>query len=168
MSDDKKDKDGAVLSAERARQLILARRARFMAAALAGLSNGSCEGGPQICLSVMREEDSGRPGDGGPRVCLKVDSGRDPDGPSVCLQPPSCEDYGGRNGDCYRFDGGKPRDAGSDAGDGGDGGDGAAQDAGPRVCLSIDASPPPKVDAGPRVCLSILALERPDDEDPRP
>jgi hypothetical protein len=139
MTDEKKPKD---LSAERARELILKRRARFMAAALAGLSGLSCDdGGPSVCLSLvapdagepdvclsMRGPDAGKPRDGGPRL--------NPDGgPRVCLQP-------------IRHDAGPDDDAGpSDAG----GKDAGVPDAG-------------DLDSGPRVCLILVVQADEDDE----
>lgn len=118
MTDEKKDK--ATWSAERARQIILQRRARFVAAALAGLGGAACDGGPQVCLSLQGPEPDDTM-DAGARVCLSM------------LR------------DAGRADPGKKRDAGaSDAGrdtDGGaeNGADGGPRgiDAGPQVCLSV-------------------------------
>lgn len=115
MSDDEKPKEP--LTPERARQLILSRRATFLAAALAGL-NACGEDGPQVCLSLA-PHDGGQPTkDGGPKICLSVQPQMDA-GPRVCLTPP-------RN-----LDAGDPWGA-DDAGDAGDAGDG-----GPQVCLTL-------------------------------
>lgn len=87
---------------QEAKRIILARRARFVAAALAGLNAAMCggksdSGTPQPCLDFA--EDGGNP-----RPCLtpqqQEDAGRDADAePQPCLAP-------------------QPEDAG----DGGDGG----------------------------------------------
>src|SRR5688500_18363927 len=99
------------MGSDDARRLILARRARFLASALASLSVAvACGGGteseanPQPCLRKV--PDGGMSADAEPQVCLgptQQDAGKDGE-PQVCLSP-------------------KPPDAG-DAGDGGDGGDG--------------------------------------------
>jgi hypothetical protein len=91
-----------------AKRLILARRARFVAAALAGVAvacgGATDEGDPQPCLSI-------RPTDGG------IDSAK----PQPCLEPSVDEDAGPQP--CLSP---LPPDAG-DAGD---------ADAGPQPCLS--------------------------------
>ncbi len=116
------------------REAILARRRRFMAAALSGLVMTQCASTAQPCLRVGQDSavDTGSPGDTGrdtgPQPCLTVDAaldtGRDAGfdvGPQPCLEP--------------------PLDAGFDTS--------------PQPCLSvaIDAGPP---DAGPLPCLSPL------------
>ena len=98
-----------------ARRLILARRARFVAAAVAGITvacGGATEqADPQPCLRVA--QDGGGPRDastdvGEPQVCLDVDappdagpdgptdSGPDTSGPRPCLSmlPPDAGDGG--------------------------------------------------------------------------
>ena len=87
---------------EEAKRIIFARRARFVAAAVAGLNLAMCggkseDGDPQPCLSQRYEPDSGNP-----QPCL---SQRDPDAgrdradaadasddadaePQPCLSPP--------------------------------------------------------------------------------
>jgi hypothetical protein len=83
-----------------AKRLILARRARFVAAALAGVAaacGGETEESPRVCLSVLA--DSG-PGDASgsdaePQPCLaplppdaSTDAASDADaGPQPCLSP---------------------------------------------------------------------------------
>lgn len=143
------------MSLERARQIILSRRARFVAAALAGVQGAGCEvtrvclsfsppdvdagnshtadGGPSVCLGMAY--------DGGTRECLTFDAG-----PQVCLSPPwepCLDDY---------LDAGAPRDAGP-------------TDAGP------DASVDGGADAGakepcPRVCLTLSVRFVPEDDEP--
>jgi hypothetical protein len=121
MTDEKKPKD---LSAERAREIILKRRARFMAAALAGLTGLGCNDGPTVCLSLAGPDD-GAPDDDDSGPCLSAprDAGRFnlDAGPRVCLTP-------------IRPDAGVPDASRNDAGDAGIFED---VDAGPRVCLNV-------------------------------
>jgi hypothetical protein len=99
------------MGGDEARKLILARRARFVAAAFAGVAatcGGACE--PDPCLSIaMDERDLDGGNDGTPQPCLTPevfpDSGTDAQ-PQPCLTPP------------IDFDAG---DGGDDAADGGDG-----------------------------------------------
>ena len=73
---------------EDARAFILARRARFVTAALAGVSLATvaCECGPQVCL-----EPAVPPGSGG--------SAGSPDaGPQPCLTPVALAETGGAGG----------------------------------------------------------------------
>ena len=127
--------DEEELDAQRARELILARRNRFVAAALAGVAASACakSSGPQVCLSPP----------------LPTDAGVDASGPQVCLSPPQAclsepmPDAGPMV--CLSI---LPEDAGPsvcldidvDAGANADGGE--QQDAGgppPGVCLSLPA-----------------------------
>ncbi len=87
-----------------AKKLILARRARFVAAAIAGIGTAvACE--PEVCLSVIPATDAGT-------------DAKDT-GPQVCLEPPF--DAGEEENDAG--DASDQGDAG-DAGDASDGGDG--------------------------------------------
>jgi hypothetical protein len=91
-----------------AKRLILARRARFVAAALAGVAVacGGSEAEPEVCLSPLAPRDAGGDAaDAQPQPCLEptFDAGKDAE-PQPCLSP-------------------LPPDAG-DAGDGGDASDG--------------------------------------------
>ena len=98
------------MGSDESRRLILARRARFMAATLTGIGvavacGGGTEDEPKTCLSILIDSGTDR----GPQVCLEPpveDAGKDAE-PQVCLSP-------------------RPPDAGDagDAGDGVDGGDG--------------------------------------------
>lgn len=93
---------------DEARRLILARRARFVAAALTGITAAMCGGeedgaNPRPCLDVA--QDGGRP-----QPCLDVAPDAEP---QPCLAP-------------------LPPDASDDAGDAGDGGDAA-----PQPCLKM-------------------------------
>jgi hypothetical protein len=95
---------------DEARRLILARRARFVAAALTGLTAAMCggtedEANPRPCLDVAQ--------DGGtPQPCLSTVEDA---APQPCLDVvPDAGDGGG--------------DAGEDAGD---------ADAGPQPCLKV-------------------------------
>lgn len=88
---------------EDAKRLILARRARFVAAALASAAmacGGDTESNPNPCLSA-RLEDSGAKADAEPQPCLdpSVPDAGDDASPHPCLS------------------------VAADAGDGGDGGD---------------------------------------------
>ena len=87
-----------------ARSKILARRAAFVAAALAGLSN-ACESQAQMCLSYAIPEDATPPDDADstdadakPNVCLSYpapDDAEPPDDdafPEVCLSPPPSDE----------------------------------------------------------------------------
>lgn len=79
------------MGSDEARRAILARRARFITAALASLAIGGCERKPEVpsepCLSIAPD----RP-DAEPRVCLTPM--RQPEGdagnaePQVCLSKP--------------------------------------------------------------------------------
>lgn len=100
------------------KRLILARRARFVAAALAGLAVARCGG-----------KADGDGSDANPEPCLGV--AYPPGPPGVCLTAPY------RDAGADADDAG---DAGADAGDAGDAGDDA--DAGPQPCLS------PPIDGG--------------------
>ena len=71
---------------EEARAFILARRARFVRAALAGaaLTTVACECGPQVCLEPAVPPGSGGSGsaDAGPQPCLTPAAA-----PQPCLTP---------------------------------------------------------------------------------
>jgi hypothetical protein len=132
----------------RARALILRRRGRFMAAAVAslGMLNTSCSKS-SVCLSFAAPDAGASPDSGGPSVCL---SPQEPDSglPTACLGA--------------GFEDGGPTvcldiaiDAGQDALDAGQ--DAAADDA--AVDGGADGGP----DAGPTVCLSPPAEEPLDD-----
>ena len=82
-----------------AKRLILARRARFVAAALAGVAvacGGSTQDAdPQPCLSPPSQpRDAGSDADAGPRVCLEApleDAGSDEDaGADADAEPQPC------------------------------------------------------------------------------
>jgi hypothetical protein len=96
--------------ADDAKKTILARRARFIAAAMASAtigiaaplgacggetdgpstSDASSEGNPQPCLTQKPPEDGGRDAISEPQVCLTapLDSGRNDDAtPQPCLSP---------------------------------------------------------------------------------
>lgn len=145
---------------ERAKKLILARRAKFVAAAMAGVGMGSASCGgetkegaePQPCLSFAAGGVVNVGGAGGaPQACLTPASGGTLDiggGPAMsggavgsgglpqpCLSAPA--DGGGPNPGT----GGTSSDAGVDAMDS-DAGDAAVEAA------------PPKVDAAPLPCLT--------------
>jgi hypothetical protein len=115
-------------ASHRARNAILARRAKFVAAALAGISIAACK-------------------DGGPFACLKVAAPRDAETedtqPQVCLSPPIDPDAArvwSTDGDAAVDASAGPSDAAA--------GDASAKDAGPRV-LKPDTTLRP-----PTVCLS--------------
>jgi len=84
---------------EDAKRIILARRARFVAAALAGLNLAMCGGksetDPQPCLSVVSDDDGGNPqpclsppGPGPVDAAVDVgDAGTDADDPDAQPQP---------------------------------------------------------------------------------
>jgi hypothetical protein len=109
------------------KKLILSRRARFIAAAVAGagLVQG-CEA--QACLDVAYEPDAAE--DGKAQACLKVamDAAGEDVGPQGCLQPP--------------WDAAEDAEPHADAAD---------EDAGPQMCLEApwDAAE----DAEPQMCL---------------
>lgn len=77
-----------------AKRLILARRAKFVAAAIAGIAAacGGAEADPEPCLSRVLEPRDGGPdanGDAEPRPCLDVspvDASDDAE-PQPCLSP---------------------------------------------------------------------------------
>lgn len=80
-----------------ARRLILARRARFVAAALASVAaTAGVAAGTEACAGAVEQGDAG--GDAAPQPCLK----RPPDdagGPRACLNVALPEDAGGDAGD---------------------------------------------------------------------
>ncbi len=131
------------MSNEEAKRTVLARRARFVAAAMAGLATASCDAcnPPQPCLSQAMNVDSGLP----PGPCLSVAYIPNDAGEQLAI-----DDAG---------------DAGnaSDAGDAG----AAGKDAGKKVvvgppapppmpCLSPTAPPQPCLKPPPpRVCLDV-------------
>jgi len=93
-----------IMGDKEAKRIILARRARFVAAALAGLNAAMCGGetdggsdggtNPRPCLSPPSVQD------GGPKPCLSPplpDAAADADGdaePQPCLAPPPGGDAG--------------------------------------------------------------------------
>jgi hypothetical protein len=131
------------------RKIILARRRRFVAVALAsaGVATGACDSNPFVCLSPAVSEPDG----GHPKPCLTVE-------PIDTSEPPDTD--GGTDGDA-----GAEADAGAD-GDGGTDGDagtapdddgekdGGNVDPPPRPCLS-----PPK--PHPAVCLRFAPSKKP-------
>jgi hypothetical protein len=128
---------------DESKRIILSRRARFVAAALAsaGLAAGPACGGD------VEDGSNGAGGSGGSGGEAR-DASRDRrDEPQVCLSPP-----GG-------FGGGGAGGAGGSAGSSGGVGGSSLTDA-PMPCLSppIDAQPPREdasaTDAGPQPCLA--------------
>jgi hypothetical protein len=133
MADDNHDDD-----VERARELILKRRSKLMAAAMTGLGvMGTSCSKTTVCLSFEDPdgEEQTQDAGGGPSVCLspqEMDGGFPDAMPTVCLEPlPPDEDAGPSV--CLSIG---PEDAGA-ADAGADGGDGSVPDAGPTVCLDI-------------------------------
>ena len=77
-----------------AKRLILARRARFVAAALATVTTTSI-GTASLEACGGGTEEIGEPDTGAPRPCLDVEGPRD-GGPQPCLSPPAPRDAGPR------------------------------------------------------------------------
>lgn len=144
--------DGPRLTPEQARELILKRRAKFMAAALAGVGVGGCTKAstPTVCLSLQAPEDAGLDASrdsGGPQVCLSPPAPcADPNDPEcqpmVCLEPPLTCDIDPTLPEC--------EDA-AVAADAGDDDAGIEEDSGAAKDASIE------LDSGPQVCLSLPA-----------
>jgi hypothetical protein len=113
------------------KKLILARRARFLVAAVAGagLLSGCSEDEPQVCLTIAPGVDGGDGASAEAQMCLSV-------APDACLAPPFD----------VAVDAPQPcLDIMPDASD---------EDAMPQMCL---AQPPPDAgvdDAEPEACLS--------------
>lgn len=86
-----------VMADDASKKLILARRARFMAAALAGVATAATLGGAvEACGGET--DGGGQTADAGPQPCLSppstnVDAGTDA-APQPCLSPPSKVDAG--------------------------------------------------------------------------
>ena len=132
---------------ESAKKAILARRARFIAAAMMSAGLASCESTPS-----------------NPAVCLKIKVTSPDTAPTPCLSTPvPLPDAGATVSD------GGPDDAGAlDAGPA----DAGPADAGaprkrtppipPAVCLSQRPPEPPRPRPSPEVCLSYLPFDPPD------
>ena len=110
MSDHPKDTDD-LDEDEEARAFILARRARFVAAALAGVATAACggttSGNPQPCL-LIAVETGGMSGQGG----VSIGGGTGSGGFQVCLSVPvgGVTNYGGTVGVSGTFgSGGMPQ-----------------------------------------------------------
>jgi hypothetical protein len=119
---------------ENAKKTILARRARFVAAAMMGVGLASCEGkcAPSACLKIAVSEP-----DAAPMPCLS---------PPALLPDAGVSVSGGDAGDDAAADAG-PADAGSaDAGPA----DAGPADAGPADAGRPKPPPPPR-----RRCLSV-------------
>jgi hypothetical protein len=84
-----------------ARRLILARRARFVAAALAGVAaTASVAASTEACGGDVEQTDT----DGGPKPCLSGPSGQADAAPQPCLDPPIEEDAEAPNEDAATTD----------------------------------------------------------------
>ncbi|MBS2015694.1 MAG: hypothetical protein JST00_22590 [Deltaproteobacteria bacterium] len=88
------------------KKLIFARRARFVAAAVASLNAAMCGGStsqPEPCLSPLPPDDAGQVDTGNPQPCLSArpsDAGTDGDAaPQPCLTPQLDAGDGGDGGD---------------------------------------------------------------------
>jgi len=66
------------------RKLILARRAKFIAAAFAGAGLVACTKEPRVCLSIEQVPQDAGPADAEPQVCLSPD----PNPPTSTSGPP--------------------------------------------------------------------------------
>ncbi|MBX3192440.1 MAG: hypothetical protein KF819_35945 [Labilithrix sp.] len=122
MSDDPRDK---------ARRIILARRARFVAAAVAGvgIACGKDQAPPQPCLSAPPIEHDAMPPEPPPQPCLSVLLGFNDTLPE-----------GGIDGGADASTDGAPRDAGSKN----DAGPAVGPTARPMPCLTPVRPPPQK------------------------
>lgn len=82
-------RSGPVGEGDDARRLILARRARFVAAALASVAvTAGVAAGTEACAGGVEQTDAGS--DAAPRPCLDIapDASDDDAGPKPCLAPP--------------------------------------------------------------------------------
>jgi hypothetical protein len=121
-----------------ARKTILARRARFIAAAIASAGVAGCGGdaASSACLSTYVPQDGGSDVGADARPCNAPDVSHEA---QMCLQPqpPDAADADAGPQVCLSQ---PPPDA-------------ADEDTGPQVCLKIAPDASDDADAGPQMCL---------------